>query len=126
VSYDALLTDVCSVVRRVSGAFDPGTGGYGPATDTPIYSGVCRIAPLSGIASRLQIGEEAVIDRGKWVFLPVDATGPKVEDVVIITEAEDADLIGRQMTIRDVVSDHSPITEVGARWLVCEDIQEGS
>lgn len=125
MSYATLLTDVCSIVRRVPGAFNSTTGGYAPPTDTPVYSGVCRIAPLSGIASRVQVGEEAVIDRGHWVFLPPDATGPKVEDVVTMTEAEDSTLVGREMVVRDMAAEHSPLTATAARWLVVEDIQEG-
>jgi hypothetical protein len=126
MSYAALLTDTCSVVRRVPGAFNPTTGGYAAPSDTPVYSGPCLFQPLSGVASRVQVGEEAVIDRGWWVFLPPEATGSKVEDVVTALTAQDPALTGREMVVRDAAAMYSPRTPAAARWLVVEDIQEGT
>jgi hypothetical protein len=125
MSYDNLLTDTCTIVRRTQGVFNESTGQYGSPTNTSIYSGVCRVAPLSGIARRVRVGEEAVIDRAQWVFLPFSATGVKPEDIVTITASEDPDVIGREMTVKDTAAESSPVTPQAARWLVCEDIQEG-
>ena len=120
-----MLTDSCAVVRRTPGAFNPGTGGYAPPSDAAIYAGPCRVEPLSGVAPEAQVGQEAVVERGKRVFLPVDEVGPTVEDVLTMTSAEDVSLIGREMVIRDVAADHSPLSAVAARWVICEDFVEG-
>jgi hypothetical protein len=125
MSYENLLTDTCSIVRRTQGAFNEGTGQYGAPTDAPVYSGVCRVAPRNVQAPRVVVGEEAVIDRSQWVFLPQSTVGVKPEDIVTVTASEDPDVIGREMTVKDTAAEHSPVTSLAARWLVCEDIQEG-
>lgn len=123
MSYDSLLTDTGTIVRRAQGAFDPVSGTY-PVNDTEVYSGACRVAPF-GQGQRVRVGEEAVIDQGQYVFLPLSATGVKVEDIVKVITSRDADMVNREMTVRYVAAEHSPRTEKGARWLVCEDVREG-
>jgi hypothetical protein len=124
VSYAALLTDTCRVVRRTAGAFDPGTGGHGAATDTEFYNGPCRIEALSA-ADRIVIGEEAVIQGGYRVFLPFAETDPKPEDVVIVTASENAAMVNRELVVVEAAAASSPLSDISARWLLCEDIQEG-
>lgn len=125
MTYVALLTDTCAIVRRTPGAFNTGTGNYAAPSDAAIYSGPCRVSPLSGLTSRVTVGEEAVINQSKWVFLPPEATGPTIEDVVTVMTSEDTTLVGKEMVVRDVAAQHSPLTAAAARWLVCEDIREG-
>jgi hypothetical protein len=124
MSYLALLTDTCRVVRRAPGAFDPATGNYAAATDTEFYNGACRVEALSG-AARVVIGEEAVIQGGYRVFLPFAETDPKPEDVVIVTVSEDAAMTGRELIVKEAAASSSPLSDISARWLICEDIQEG-
>lgn len=125
MSYAGLLTDTCTIVRRARGAFNTITGAYAASTDTPVYSGACRVAPRQVEASQVVVGEEAVVDRSQWVFLPTTATGVKVEDIVKVTASENADIVNREMVVRDTAAEHSPVTSAGARWLVVEDLQEG-
>lgn len=124
MSYTGLLTDTCTIVRRAQGAFNSTTGQYASPTDATIYSGPCRVAPRSNEAGRIVVGDEAVIDRSQWVFLPLSATGVQVEDIVKVTASEDADVVNREMVVKDRAAEMSPVTLAGARWLVCEDIQE--
>jgi hypothetical protein len=124
VSYTALLTDTCSVVRRTPGAFNPTTGAYGPSVDTSVYAGPCRYDSLSG-ATRVRVGEEAVIQDGSWVFVPPEATGPRPEDIVIMLTSEDASIVGRELTVKKNDANFSPNTANAMRALLCEDFQEG-
>jgi hypothetical protein len=124
MTYTALLTDTCSVVRRTPGAFDPGTGAYAPSTDTGVYAGPCRVDSLAG-AARVRIGEEAVIQSGYWVFLPPDSDDPMPEDVVIVTASEDGNMVGRELSVKKNDANFSPNTTNAMRALLCEDFQEG-
>jgi hypothetical protein len=129
MSYDSLLTDSCAILRRTQGTFNTTTGDYGTATDTEVYAGPCRIAPVfsprgTGIR-RDQLGDEAVVDRSRWEFLPFVATGVQVEDIVSVVNSEDADIVGRELTVKDVAAEPSPVSGQAARWLICEDFQEG-
>lgn len=125
MTYDALLVDACSIQRRTGGTFDPGTGTYGPGGGTTIYAGRCRVSPSPSMGQRVQVGEEAVVDQARWVFLPREATGVKVEDIVEVTASEDPDIIGRELTVKTVAAEPSPTSALEARWLICEDIMEG-
>jgi hypothetical protein len=125
VSYVGLLKDTCQILRRTPGAFDPNTGSTGAAGSTTIYTGACRVAPVSGMAGRVQVSEEAVVNRDQYVFLPFSATGIKSEDIVKVTAHEDADMVNKEMTVRTVSAEASPLTSLAVRWLIAEEIQEG-
>jgi hypothetical protein len=126
VTYDQLLTDRCRVVRRAGGTFNDTTGNYGPPTDTEFYNGVCRVESLSGqSANRVVVGDEAVVAKGYRVFLPFTETDPKVEDVVIVTTSEDAQMVGRELVVMEAGAAASPLSDMSVRWLVCESHQEG-
>jgi hypothetical protein len=125
MTYTALLTDMCSVVRRTLEDFDAGTGTYAPDTVVFVYSGPCRVDSLSG-AARVRVGEEAVIQSGYWVFLPTDATDVMSEDIVIVSASEDGNMVGRELTVKKNMGNFSPNTANAMRALLCEDFQEGT
>lgn len=125
MTYAALLTDTCRVVRRTQGAFNDTTGTYDSGTETEIYSGPCHLDSLSG-ATRVRVGEEAVIQNGYWNFLPPDATGPQPEDIVIMTASEDGNMVGRELTVKKNDANYSPNSANAMRALLCEDFQEGT
>lgn len=125
MSYTALLTDTCDVVRRTAGTFNTTTGNYDAPAVTTLYSGACRVDSLSG-AARIQVGEEAVIQSGYWVFLPVAATGPQPEDIVIIISSEDGNMVGRELVVKTNDAAHSPNSANAMRALLCEAFSEGA
>lgn len=129
MSYTALLTDTCSVVRRTAGAFDPGTGTYPPASETTLYSGSCRVDAMSGAgrvgSSRVNVGEEAVVRNDFLVFLPPDEDTAKPEDIVIVISSEDGAMVGRELVVKANDAAYSPNSATAMRALLCEDFQEG-
>jgi hypothetical protein len=126
MTYTALLTDICRVVRRTGGAFNDVTGLYGPPTDGEFYNGPCRIEALSASGNRVVVGDEAVVDRSIRVFIPFAETDPRPEDVVIVTASEDAAMVGKEFVVVEAAGAASPLTDMAARWLVCEIHQEGT
>lgn len=128
MSYGALLRDECRIVRRNKGAYNNTTGKYDAREEEEIYNGLCYVSQrytIGGTPRRQQIGEEAVIVRQPWIFLPIDAEGIKVEDVVIITKCPDPDLVDMEASIRDVAAQGRPGRPPKARWVIVEDIREG-
>lgn len=126
MSYATLLTDTCRVVRRTGGTWNDTTGTYGPSTDTEFYSGVCRVEALSGQqGNRIVVGDEAVIDRSIRVFIPFSEIDVKPEDVVIIAASSDAAMVGKELVVVEAAGAASPLSDIAARWLVCEFVQEG-
>lgn len=97
---EALLPDTCTV-KRASGepVFDDNTGQYAtPAPDT-IYTGACRIAPLSMQDRAVLFGERAVDLVTHQGTFPYNAPVFEKDDVVEVTASADDQLVGRALEI---------------------------
>lgn len=114
----ATLSDVCNVTGVGAGepVFDPDTGTYVSPNPEVIHAALpCRVAPWT--ATRVvQAGEEPVSLGAYHVTVPVSATGIDVDDIVIITASDDADLVGIQLRVTEAF-----LNSLGVqRRLACE------
>lgn len=117
----ATLTAICDITRDGAGlgTFDPATGKTTPparvivALDTP-----CRVQRLTPGQRAVLAGEQALTVRGYHVALEHDAPAVRVDDLVEITDAVDAGLVGRTLRVLDV--QHG--SEQWQRDLTCQDV----
>lgn len=96
----ALLPDTCTVTRA-SGepVFDEATGNYVTPVPTTIYTGACRIAPLS-VQDRAVLFGEASVDLVAYrATFPYDVPAFVKDDRVNVTASEDLQLIGRDLEV---------------------------
>ena len=98
---EALLPDACTVTRKGAAepVFNENTGQYeNPDPDT-IYTGACRIAPLSMQDRAVLFGERAVDLVTYQGTFPYDAPLFEKDDVVEVTASADDQLVGRALEI---------------------------
>jgi hypothetical protein len=95
-----LLPDTCTVTRA-SGepVFDANTGTYTAPDPTTIYTGACRIAPLSVQDRAVLFGERAVDLVAYQGTFPYDAPVFQKDDVLEVTLSADDQLVGRHLEI---------------------------
>lgn len=98
---EALMPDACTVTRKGAEApvFDENTGQYENPEPTTVYSGACRISPLSMQDRAILFGERAVDLVTYQGTFPYDAPVFKKDDVVEVTESADDQLVGRALEI---------------------------
>lgn len=112
------LVDSCVIKRQTGESFNSSTGVTIP-TYTTQYSGACLWRP--GMRTDEQFGEEQVELRFGTLFIPYDEDDPQVDDLVDMTSTRDGVLNGKQLVVRNVVTD----TYNTKRALYCEDNQGG-
>lgn len=85
-----------------AGAFDPETGTYPAAEPTALWSGPCRVQPLSrsGIATP-EAGGDLVTTVDYQVTVPFDAPRAQVDDLLTITAGPDPQLLTRTFRVTD-------------------------
>lgn len=100
---ERLMVDTCRIERKSTDApvFDAATGDYTTSSPTLIYDGKCKVSP-TGAAQVVQAGQEPVSLWPFTVAVPVSATGILLLDTVIVTASEDADLLDKELVVRDV------------------------
>lgn len=122
VDQNAQLDAEC-IIWRVT---DPGTiskvdATYSnPSTET-IYEGLCYYSPIVSRRDRFDVhGEQQVYQHQNRVFVPWDAFGIRIGDLIRITVSEDQDLNLRDQVIKDVLL----VSDLTLRRLTTIDIAE--
>lgn len=113
------LHDVCLITRAgADPVFDTGTGLYSTPDPVELWSGACQVRPMSQESQKLIGDIDTIVD--KYVAtIPFDADGFAVNDFLTVTEATDAELVGRSFRIYAVRWSSPQIN----RRLILEDQQ---
>jgi hypothetical protein len=102
VAAEALMVDACTVQHRATSAADPELGTIA-ATQTTVYTGVCKVQQSAPVANPSEVGEAAVFVGQLTLHLPVnDATAAvQPDDLVTVTSCVlDASLVGKTFRLR--------------------------
>jgi hypothetical protein len=95
--------DTCTI-RRLTGK-TVGAGGVITKTWTQLYAGPCRvqIPGIIGTGSGEDVGEAYRVIERRSIQLPMSLTGlAEGDELTIVTAADDADLVGKRYTLRDI------------------------
>lgn len=95
--------------RPTSPVFDPVTGELGMGPDETIYEGMARVASVQG-PTQYFLGDEPQAYSNTLVSIPIEATKPRVDDVVEVLAHPDLEIIGRFFRVLDVeAGGHMPV-----------------
>jgi hypothetical protein len=97
---EALMVDT-AVVSRPGGAavLNATTGILTPAAATTVHTGPCRMRQPTAFEAEVQFGEEQVTTSRFIACFPNDVTGLAIDDVVMITVSDDADMLNRRFRV---------------------------
>ncbi len=112
-----LMIDTCTITRSAGeGTFNPVTLGH-DATPAPteIYHGCCLVQ-VRRSGDTVDIGDQDVTAHLYDVYLPPEATGIGIDDVVTIDESGDEDLRLATLRVVDVTSE----SMLPARQVTCQ------
>jgi hypothetical protein len=98
---ESIMVDAVTITRAGAPVFDPNTGTYTPGV-VAVYSGPCRVRPLSGTAMAGSIGDLDSSLTHYVISLPSSADGIERDDIALITASSDADLVNRPLTVASV------------------------
>lgn len=110
----------CTITRAGTGpgTYNESTGKTDPPAPTPVGTAQrCRVQARAATDRVAKVGDQLLTLRGYLVSLPHDAPDVHVDDLVTITAADDALLVGRVLKVLDVVY----ASEQWERDLTCED-----
>ena len=97
---DTAMTDTGTITRPGADTFDASTGLITAGASTTIYTGSMRVRPAAASgAGETQFGEEQVTLSRYVVTVPYDTTSVRIDDVVTVTDSDDADLIARTLRV---------------------------
>lgn len=112
------MTAQCTITRPGSGSgTTDGSGNWTPATSTTVYTGPCSVQPRTTDKRVEIVGEEQITTRAYIVALPYDVPEIHIGDQATVTDAADAGLVGRTLSVLDVQYDD----QAWQRDLVCQD-----
>ena len=98
------MSATCTITRESeAGTTDPDTGEWTPGNPTTIYTGPCRATPATADERLLVVGERAITSRRYSVAVQYDTADIEVGDVITITTAVDAGLVGMGLRVLDVM-----------------------
>ena len=122
-----LLVDACIVERLPTSKTDANrevVRGTGQLIEEPrdlIFTGKCSVYPIKSRRDRFdEFGHGLIFTRQYRVVLPFDADSVQIRDLVTVTSSDDAQLVGREMEVRDVIVS----TILGYRSLTTHDFRE--
>lgn len=107
------MTDACRITTASSSApeFNDETGRYERGAPVEVYTGKCRLVPLSvgeSVRSR-EVGERQLVMKTYTLYLPRDAEGFKEGDDVEITGSSDPLLQDVHLYVKDFLFEtHQP------------------
>ena len=110
------MRSTVSVLRKPEPVYDPASGRVASADPEVIYSGVARIAPVTGPLSYV-LGDESQQFQQAMVSIPaVTDDLPAVKDLVVVSaHPGDPTVVGRVFQVLDV--------EAGGQWLASRRLQ---
>ncbi len=122
-----LFVDACIVERQPTSKLDSTREverGTGQLIDDPrelIYTGNCSIYPIKSRRDRFdEFGQGLIFTRQYRVVLPYTASTIQIRDIFTSTSSDDAQLVGRELEVRDVIVS----TILGYRSLTVHDSAE--
>jgi hypothetical protein len=92
------MTDTATITRGAVPTFDPNTG-LETGSATTVHSGPCMVKMPTAVEVERLFGEEQVTATRFIAVFPHDVTGVQVDDVVTVTDSEDADLLAVQLKV---------------------------
>ena len=95
-------TGTCAITRPGSGDGTLVDGVWTPPAATTVYTGPCRVTPLSGNSRYVVAGEQRTILRGYEIAITWDATLIHEGDTCEVLTAQDPRLEGVQLRVLDV------------------------
>lgn len=113
----------CNVTRpRGEGDLNEDTSEFeNTPTPTLIYNGPYLLAPIISRRDRFdEFGGGLIFTRQYRVVLPHTADDIQIRDVFVAVTADDTQLVGREMLVRDVIVS----THLGYRRLTVQDTEE--
>lgn len=113
----ATMTAECIITRQTNDGTTAPDGTWTPGGSSTIYTGMCRVVPLIRPARIEIVGEAQETSRHYQVAIRYDAPEIGIGDLVDITLAVDAGLVGRKLRVIDVTYG----TEQWQRNLLCDE-----
>lgn len=99
---DTWLVDRCDIRSPADTVFDDDEGVDVPAVGELVYSGPCRHRPAGG--DRVVIAGDTPVSLARFDhWLPWDATGIKVDQIVTMTMSASPHIVGRTYRVADVL-----------------------
>lgn len=102
-AHDRLMSDTCTITRPdIEPSWDPVTGTYTEVEPTELYSGLCRVKPVSR-TSEADVGARDVLVARYDVALP-HGTAVQIDigDTLTVTASSDTWLIDRPLVVSAV------------------------
>lgn len=103
---DGTRTADCTVSAPAApapGTMDPTTGKYPTSTQTPHYTGSCRVQALTTTSRLADAGERTSTIAGYLVTVPITVAAAVIGHIVKVTNSGDPALDGHTLTVTDVV-----------------------
>lgn len=111
------MTDVCTIQSETEPAFDPADPFNTDPTVTVVYQGKCRVSPLAMAEDITESAGDQVVLKGYKVTVPRTVVGVEEGHVVVVTSANDLELVGRRLRVIDVPTpSHAPVRELRCRF----------
>lgn len=107
----------CIITRPTGTGTTDSAGTYTPATGTPIYTGVCRVVPMTRPPRVAVVGENQETHRHYQVGVRFDAPEILIDDLVAITVSADPRLGGKKLRVVDITYS----SEQWQRNLICDE-----
>lgn len=107
----------CIITRPAGTGTTAADGRYTPAVGTTIYTGVCRIVPITRPARVDVVGEAQETHRHFRVAVRYDVPEIRVDDLVDVTVSVDPQLTGRKLRVLEVAYG----SEQWQRDLLCDE-----
>lgn len=113
------MTATCEITRRGTGGTTDADGTYTPGGPSTLYTGPCRVQALASRQEVVVVGEAQETEHRYLVTIEFDAAEVRIGDLVKVTAAKDAGLVGRQLRVSDMA--HG--SEVWERDLFCKELE---
>lgn len=118
------MTATCVITRAATAGTTGADGTWIPGPRTNVYEGPCRAYPYTPVGGQKRVisGERQTTQRGYRIQIRFDTPTIIIGDIVEITDAADADMIGLKFRVADVKYGW----ENFARDLIADEIEAGS
>lgn len=118
------MTATCVITRAATAGTTGADGTWTPGPRTDVYEGPCRAYPFNPVGGEKRVvsGERQTTQRGYRVQIKFDTPTIVIGDIVEITDAADAGMVGVKLRVSDV----KYAWETFARDMIANEIESGS